>query len=109
MSAVSIPCACAWEWLADVIMALAHHIGGLAGVVWVAMLLLGMTSVVVYKEAVAESGHRLIAISLTWLAMSASTIHWLARAHLVTPLMGAGFFRGLNSVEKKQNTTTLGS
>jgi hypothetical protein len=99
----------AWEWLSDVIMALAHHIGGLAGVVWVAMLLLGMTSVVVYKEAVAESGHRLIAISLTWLAMSASAIHWLARPHLVTPLMAAVFCRILNSVEKKQNPARLSS
>jgi hypothetical protein len=99
----------AWEWLSDVIMALAHHIGGLAGVVWVAMLLLGMTSVVVYKEAVAESGHRLIAISLTWLAMSASTIHWLARPHLVTPLMAAVFCRVLNSAEKKQNPARLWS
>ncbi len=97
----------AWEWLSDVITALAHHIGGLAGVVWVAMLLLGMTAVVVYKEAVAESGHRLIAISLTWLAMSASTIHWLARPHLVTPLMAAVFCRILNSVEKKQNPARL--
>ena len=99
----------AWEWLSDVTMALAHHIGGLAGVVWVAMLLLGMTSVVVYKEAVAESGHRLIAISLTWLAMSASTIHWLARPHLVTPLMVALFCRVLDSVEKKQNPARLWS
>jgi hypothetical protein len=99
----------AWEWLSDVIMALAHHIGGLAGVVWVVMLLLGMTSVVVYKEAVAESGHRLIAISLTWLAMSASTIHWLARPHLVTPLMAAVFCRVLNSAEKKQNPARLWS
>jgi len=99
----------AWEWLSDVIMALAHHIGGLAGVVWVALLLLGMTSVVVYKEAVAESGRRLIAISLTWLAMSASTIHWLARPHLVTPLMAGVFCRVLNSVEKKQNPARLWS
>jgi len=99
--------ACAW--LSDIIMALAHHIGGLAGVAWVAMLLLGMTSVVVYKEAVAESGHRLIAISLTWLSMSASTIHWLARPHLVTPLMAAVFCRVLNSVEKKQNPARLSS
>jgi hypothetical protein len=99
----------AWEWLSDVVMALAHHTGGLAGVVYVAMLLLGMTSVVVYKEAVAESSQRLIAISLTSLAMSASTIHWLARPHLVTPLMAAVFCRVLNSVEKKQNPARLWS
>jgi hypothetical protein len=96
-----------WEWLSDVIMALAHHIAGLGGVVWVAMLLLGMTSVVVYREAVAESGHRVIAISLTWLAMSASTIHWLARPHLVTPLMAAIFCRILNRVEANRDPASL--
>src|ERR1700741_2469201 len=73
----------AWEWLSDVIMALAHHIGGLAGGVWVAMLLLGITLVVVNKETVAESGPRLITFSLTCLFIAASTIHWLARPHLV--------------------------
>lgn len=99
----------AWEWLSDVIMALAHHKGGLAGVVWVAMLVLGITSVCVYKSAVEECGQRFIAIALAWLAMSASTIHWLARPHLVTPLMAAVFCRILNSAERKQGSAKLWS
>lgn len=99
----------AWEWLSDVIMALAHHKGGLAGVVWVAMLVLGITSVCVYKSAVEECGQRFIAIALAWLAMSASTIHWLARPHLATPLIVAVFCRILNSVERKQNPARLWS
>jgi hypothetical protein len=90
-------------------MSLAHKSGGLAGVVLLAMLLLGATSVCIYREAVAECGHRFIAIALTWLAMSASTIHWLARPHLVTPLMAAVFCRILNSVERRQNPALLWS
>lgn len=97
----------AWEWLSDVVMALAHHIAGLAGVIWLAMLLLGVTSACVYKAAVVEAGHRLIAITLTWLAVSASTIHWLARPHLVTPLMAAIFCRILNRVEMKRDPASL--
>lgn len=97
----------AWEWLSEVLMAVAHHWGGLAGVVGLAILVLGATSVCVYKAAVEESGHRLIAITLTWLAMSASTIHWLARPHLVTPLMAAIFCRILNRVERKRDPTFL--
>lgn len=99
----------AWEWLSDVIMALAHHTGGLAGVVWVAMLVLGITSVCVYKSAVEECGQRFIAIALAWLAMSASTVHWLARPHLVTLLMAAMFCRILNSAERKQDSARLWS
>ena len=64
------------------------------------LLLLGATSVCVYRSTVEESGHRLIAISFDWLAMAASTIHWLARPHLVTPLFAAVFCWVLNRVEK---------
>ena len=97
----------AWEWLADVGMAFAHMVGGLTAVVWLAMLLLGAISVCVYKAAVEECGHRLIGFALTWLAMSASTIHWLARPHLVTPLMAAIFCRILNRVETNRDPASL--
>src|SRR6266851_9188902 len=79
----------AWEWLSDVLMAIVHRHSGLAGVVLVSLLLLGATSVCVYRSTLEESGHRVIAIVLTGLAMSASTIHWHARPHLVTPLFAA--------------------
>jgi hypothetical protein len=97
----------AWEWLSDIVMALAHRTGGLAGVVFVAMLLLGVTSVCIYREAVAECGHRSTALGLTWLALSASTIHWLARPHLVTPLMAAIFCRILNRVATNRDPAPL--
>jgi hypothetical protein len=97
----------AWEWLSDVAMALAHRFGGLAGVAWIAILLLGATSVCVYKAAVEQCGHRLIAIALTWLSMSASTIHWLARPHLATALIAAIFCRILNRVEREGNPARL--
>lgn len=99
----------AWEWLTDLMMALAHRAYGLAGVVLLALLLLGATSVCIYRSAVAGCGHRLIAFALTWLAMAAGTIHWLARPHLVTPLMAAIFCRILDSVEKERNPTWLRS
>jgi hypothetical protein len=99
----------AWEWLSDVVMGLAYHTGGLAAVVWLAMFLLGATSACVYKGAVAEADHRLIAIALTWLAVSASIIHWLARPHLVTPLMAAIFCRILNRVETNRDRISLWS
>jgi hypothetical protein len=83
----------AWEWLSDVAMASVHRVAGLGGIVLLCMLLLGLTSTCVYRNAVTESGHRLIAIVLTALGMAAGTIHWLARPHLVTPLLAAVFLR----------------
>lgn len=97
----------AWEWLSDVFMAAVHRNGGLAGIVLVSLLLLGATSVCVYKSTVAESGQRWIAIVLTSLAMAASTIHWLARPHLVTPLLAAAFCLALNRVERDKRPRLL--
>jgi hypothetical protein len=97
----------AWEWLSDVLMALIHRNFGLAGIVLASLLLLGATSICVYRSTLAESGHRVIAIVLTGLAMSASTIHWLARPHLVTPLFASVFCWALNRTERKRRPVTL--
>jgi hypothetical protein len=97
----------AWEWLSDVMMAAVHHVAGLNGIVFLSVFLLGLTSTCIYRHAVAESGHRLIAIVLTALAMAASTIHWLARPHLVTPLLAALFLRILIRVQRDGKTRWL--
>src|SRR6266496_3111581 len=97
----------AWEWLSDVFMAAVHRNGGLGGIVIVSLLLLGATSVCVYKSAVAESGQRLIAIVLNSLAMAASTIHWPARPHLVTPLLAAAVCLVLNRAERNKRPRLL--
>jgi len=97
----------AWEWLSDVVMAAVHHVAGLRGIVFLSVVLLALTSTCIYRNAVAESGHRLIAIVLTALGMAASTIHWLARPHLVTPLLAAIFVGVIIRVERTGNTHLL--
>ncbi len=97
----------AWEWLSDFLMAVIHRPFGLAAIVLVSLLLLGATSVCVYRSALEESGHRVIAIILTGLAMAASTIHWLARPHLVTPLFAAVFCWALNRTKRKRAAALL--
>jgi hypothetical protein len=97
----------AWEWLSDVLMAVIHRHFGLAGIVLVSLLGLGSTSVCVYRSTREESGHRAIAIVLTGLAMAASTIHWLARPHLVTPLFATVFCWALNRTERKRGPAVL--
>lgn len=97
----------AWEWLWDVAMAVAHRLGGLGAVVLVCMLLLGVSSVTVYRNTLLASGHRFIAIVLTWIAMAASSVHWLARPHLVTPLMSSIFLGVLSDAERSGNARKL--
>jgi hypothetical protein len=88
-------------------MALGHELGGLGGVVLISLLILGVTSLCVYKSTLEESGQRMIATVLTGLAMAASTIHWLARPHLVTPLFAAVFCRVLNRTEREESSAVL--
>ena len=97
----------AWEWLSDVLMAAMHSRFGLGGIVVAGLMLLGATSVCIYRSTVEESEHRLIAIVLTGLAVAASTIHWLARPHLVTPLFTGIFCCLLNRVERRTNDRRL--
>ena len=82
-------------------MAAVHRHFGLGGIALLSLLVLGLTSLCIYRSAVEESEHRLIAISFTGLAMAAGTIHWLARPHLVTPLFAAVFCWVLNRVDKR--------
>jgi hypothetical protein len=97
----------AWEWLSDVLMAAMHNRLGLGGIVVASLVLLGATSVCIYRSTVEESEYRLIAIVLTGLAIAASTIHWLARPHLVTPLFTGIFCCLLNRVERRGNDRRL--
>jgi hypothetical protein len=97
----------AWEWLSDVVMAAVHHVAGLRGIVLMSLVLLALTSTCVYRNAVAESGHRLIAIVLTSLGAAASTIHWLARPHLITPLLAAVFLGTLIRVQRSGESHLL--
>src|SRR5260370_11776772 len=70
----------AWEWLSDVLMAGIHRDFGLAGIVLVSLLLMGATSVCVYRSTLAESGARVIAICCAGLGVLGDTMHCLWRA-----------------------------
>ena len=97
----------AWEWLTDLFMGLLHSCGGLAGVVLGCLVVLCMTSFLVYRATRSLSGHRFVALGVTSLAMAACRVHWLARPHLVTPLFLAVFSLVLNRAEKNLNTRVL--
>jgi hypothetical protein len=97
----------AWEWLSDLAMGWLHSHGGLPAIVFASFVILCTTSLVLYRAAAAESGHRLVSFLLTWLAMGAATMHWLARPHLITPLIAALFCWALNRVERGFKHSTL--
>jgi len=81
---------CDWEWLSDVLYALLHRWAGLAAIAAFSLVLVCVTSVIVYRTACLHA-HRMGAFAVTCLVMATTTIHWLARPHLFTWLLVAVF------------------
>lgn len=74
----------AWEWLADVVLGLAHQIDGLEGVVLLAGAVIALTSAMLVRYMMWLRVNVLIAILAMLLISSVSSLHWLARPHMFT-------------------------
>lgn len=72
----------AWEWLADIVMARAHQWDGLRGVFFLYLATLGIVSWLWFQLHWASGSWFLLACISTWVMMTTSNIHWLARPHL---------------------------
>ena len=90
----------AWEWGWDVAFAWLHAHAGLAAVVLASLVLLSLTFALLFRLARRKSRNALVAIAATLLAMAGSSIHWLARPHLVTLLMMVVFYGILERVRR---------
>jgi len=74
----------AWEWLYDVIVGRLELSTGLNGVVWFTAVVIATVFAAVFRLLVKRGTDVLVALLLTLLAMSASTIHFLARPHVLS-------------------------
>ena len=75
-----------YEWLSEVIYALANQLAGLAGVAVLAGLIIAGTYALVTGLLAARGVDPLLALGTGVLAAVAGSIHWLARPHLFTAL-----------------------
>lgn len=73
-----------YEWLTQVLFALAHRLAGLDGVILVVSLAIAITFSFVYRQAVKYSALPLTSLFLTIIALAASSLHWLPRPHVIT-------------------------
>jgi hypothetical protein len=76
----------AWEWLWDVLFAWMHQHWGMESVVIASVLMLCTTAALLYRLVDRTCGNALISAAVTFTAVTASALHWLARPHLVTLL-----------------------
>jgi len=74
----------AWEWLYDVIVGRLEFSAGLNGVVWFTAVATAIVFAGMFRLLIARGTSLPTALLLTLLAMSASTIHFLARPHLLS-------------------------
>jgi hypothetical protein len=95
----------AWEWLYDVGAAAIHLHWGLNGVVLSSALLIALVFALLLRLAIAQGAGLPVAIVFTALAAGASSIHFLARPHILSWLFSALWFWLLDSAEN--NTTRL--
>ena len=77
----------AHEWLSEIIMALVHNQLGLTGVVAFFSLVLALTYYVFFKSLRSNNGNLWLLLFITFLVISSSVFHWLARPHAFTLLL----------------------
>jgi hypothetical protein len=97
----------AWEWAWDVVFAWLHQLGGLQAVVFMNILLLGAIFALLFHLVRRECSNDLVSVAVTLLALAGSSIHWLARPHLVSWLFTLIFCHLLSRAARGQ-TKLLG-
>ena len=90
----------AWEWGWDLLFAGIHHFWGLAGVTFVSVVILCTISALLFRLIRRYSDRDTLALAFTALAITGSSIHWLARPHLISWLFILIFAHVLLSAEK---------
>ncbi|MCC6538481.1 MAG: hypothetical protein IT162_13075 [Bryobacterales bacterium] len=72
----------AWEWGADVLMGWMHQAGGLAGVVWLYLILIAACTWLWFRLHWVAGGDFLLACFMASPMLSTVNLHWLARPHV---------------------------
>jgi hypothetical protein len=90
----------AWEWLYDLIVGKLDRSLGLNGVVWLTAVIAAGVFAWTFRVMVAHGTNLLVALVLYLLAVSASTIHLLARPHVFGWLFALVWFSILEEYER---------
>ncbi len=91
-----------YEWLAQVLLAVAYRLLNLDGVVLLTSLVIAATFTIVYLDSLQRSRAPILALGLSAWAAVASSLHWLARPHVFSFLLFSVWLFGLERVRRGQ-------
>jgi hypothetical protein len=89
----------AWEWLYDVVIAAIHSVAGLNGTVVFTALIVALVFALLFRVAFAWSHNLFVSVALTFLSAACSSIHFLARPHVLTWLFTLLWIVALRSIQ----------
>jgi hypothetical protein len=93
-----------WEWLADVLLALIHQLGGLNGIAFWANATFALTFTLLFSWTAKRGGNVLVCLLFSRLAGFAAAVHWLARPHLFSMLLVLFWYMLLERIQRKGST-----
>ncbi len=91
-----------YEWLAEVLFALAYRLANLDGVVLLSAALIGIAFTLVFADAAHRSGAPVIALVISLWAAEASSLHWVSRPHLFSFLFFAIWLAMLERLRRRE-------
>lgn len=74
----------AHEWLTELLFAVIHKFAGLNGIVLLAALAIAFTNSTFYGFLLSRGVNTLLALILTVAAIAVTSVHWLARPHILS-------------------------
>ncbi len=92
----------AWEWGWDVLFSLIHSRWGLSGVLLANAIILGVVSALLYRLVRRRAGNDVLAFLISAMAICASSLHWLARPHLLSWVFILAFLHLIDRAEEGQ-------
>jgi hypothetical protein len=90
----------AWEWLYDVTVGALDSAWGLNGPVWFTAVVVAAVFAWLFRLLIQRGADLIVALGFWLLAISASTIHLLARPHVLSWLFAVAWFWILDSTEQ---------
>jgi len=91
----------AFEWLSEVIMALAHKWGELTAVVVFFAFCISLTNYFLFRILQKDKINIVVVAFITLLVIAASSIHWLARPHILSLFLMLLWYRILDLYQYK--------